>query len=270
MNKFYEIYFSPTGGTERVSKILTAHLSGSLGAEPESVNLLQILRDGGSLPVFAAEDVCLISVPSFAGRVPLPAVSVLEQLKGNGARAVLNVVFGNRAIDDTLLELRDVLEAAGFVCAAAMETVAEHSMFRQFGAGRPDAEDEAELKDFACQTAELLQGGDSAGSLEGQLQVPGNYPYRERKPVSAIPEGGEGCSGCGICVKACPVHAIPADAPKTVNRELCFGCMRCVSVCPAGGRDISGAVREKMLPIMSQNCSGRKINQLYMDRNPAN
>jgi len=269
MNKFFELYFSPTGGTLQSVKILGPEMFGHLGMEPVPVNLLSLGRDGGELPVCDAEDICLVSVPSFAGRVPLPAVNLLQKMEGNGARAILHVVYGNRAIDDTLLELRDIMEEAGFVCAAAVESVAEHSMFRQFGAGRPDAEDKAELKDFAGRIAALLQAGDSACSLEGQLQVPGNYPYRERKPVSAIPEGGAGCSGCGICAAECPVHAIPAEAPKTVNRELCFGCMRCVSLCPSGARDIPETVRGKMLPIMQQNCSGRKENRLYTDRNPA-
>ncbi|MFR0951759.1 MAG: hypothetical protein ACLSGK_02575 [Lachnospiraceae bacterium] len=34
-------------------------------------------------------------------------------------------------IDDTLLELQDVLEASGFVCIAGMEAVAEHSLMHQ-------------------------------------------------------------------------------------------------------------------------------------------
>jgi hypothetical protein len=205
MNKLYEIHFSPTGGTERVSKIFTKELADRLAVEAETVDLIQLIRDGGHLPEFTKEDICVISVPSFAGLVPLPAVKSLAEIKGNGARAILNVVFGNRAIDDTLLELRDILEAAGFVCAAAMETVAEHSIFRQFGAARPDAEDEAELKDFAAKAAELLKGEQAA---EGQLHVPGNYPYRERKPAGMIPEGKESCTGCGICVENRPTNCL--------------------------------------------------------------
>lgn len=274
MNKFYEICFSPTGGTSRVSKILAASLTGEASGtaaygETVSLDLIKAIREGEALPEFAADDVCLISVPSFAGLVPLPAVKWLAGLKGNGAKAVLNVVYGNRAIDDTLLELRDVLEEAGFTCAAAMETVAEHSIFRQFGAGRPDQDDEAELKDFARQIGALLQkaaSGAEGADLTGRLQVPGNYPYRERKPAGMIPVGSEGCTGCGICAAECPVHAISADAPAETSREVCFGCMRCVSVCPGGHRDVPAELREKMLPHMSQVCSGRKENRLYTER----
>ena len=69
---------------------------------------------------FNKDDLCLIGVPSVV-------VDMFKDIKGNGARAVLVVVFGNRAIDDTLVELQDVLEASGFVCAVGVEAVAEHS-----------------------------------------------------------------------------------------------------------------------------------------------
>ena len=67
-------------------------------------------------------------------------------------------MFGNRAIDDTLLELQDVLEASGFVCIAGMEAVAEHSLMHQFGTGRPDRQDEKELLEFA---AKIMQNSET-------------------------------------------------------------------------------------------------------------
>lgn len=49
----------------------------------------------------------VIAVPSYAGRVPAPAVQRLTAMQGNGARAVLVCVYGNRAYEDTLVELED-------------------------------------------------------------------------------------------------------------------------------------------------------------------
>lgn len=44
-----------------------------------------------------------------------------------------------------------------------------------------------------------------------------------------------GCDHCGICIKACPVHAIYKD-PKTgfvlTDKEKCIGCHACEKVCP--------------------------------------
>ena len=61
-----------------------------------------------------------------------PFYRKISFLKGNGARAVLLVVYGNREYEDTLLELSDVMEAAGFSPVAAVAAVAEHSIMHQF------------------------------------------------------------------------------------------------------------------------------------------
>ena len=85
---------------------------------------------------FEKEDLCLVAVPSYGGRIPSTVTDMFCNVKADGTKAILVAVFGNRAIDDTLLELQDVLEASGFVCIAGMEAVAEHSLMNQFGTGR--------------------------------------------------------------------------------------------------------------------------------------
>ena len=50
---------------------------------------------------------------------------------------------------------------------------------------------------------------------------------------SAIPEVREGlCTGCGMCVTACPAFAISVPKGKVrVSKDKCIGCGRCVVVC---------------------------------------
>lgn len=107
-------------------------------------------------------DVCLISVPSYGGRVPAAAIERLKKISGNGAKAVLNCVYGNRAWEDTLTELQDILEEQGFQCVAALATVAEHSIFRQFATGRPDEDDRAELLEMAACTVIRINSEDGS------------------------------------------------------------------------------------------------------------
>lgn len=56
-------------------------------------------------------------------------------------------------------------------------------------------------------------------------------------------EVGEGCTGCGSCVKACPNEAIKVEKGKAViDYEICYGCCACVGACP------TGAMKAKTVP----------------------
>lgn len=65
MNKIYGISFSPTGGTERVAAILAT----ALADETVLVDLTARDVDFGSV-TFGKDDVAMIAVPSYSGRVP--------------------------------------------------------------------------------------------------------------------------------------------------------------------------------------------------------
>ncbi len=140
----FEIVFSPTGGTEKVPGLVTGALDGNI----VTVDLTDSGLDFHGVSM-AKGDVAVISVPSYAGRVPAVAVERLGMVRGNGARAVLVCVYGGRAFEDTLIELEDVAKRAGFRVVAAVSAIAEHSVARQFAAGRPDAQDVAQLSEFA-------------------------------------------------------------------------------------------------------------------------
>ena len=243
----YSIVFSPTGGTRKVADILC-------GALDENFITIDILKEVDKR--FSAEDLCVISIPSFGGRVPGVCVERMAALKGNGAKAVLVSVFGNRAIGDALLEMKDLALASGFVPVAGMEAVAEHSLARRVATGRPDAEDAAELQAFA---EKILQAPAAA-----DLSVPGNRPYKEFGGLPLKPVANETCGGCGQCVEACPAGAIPVEDPRSVKEELCISCMRCVSVCPKGARSVDPAAGEAIRNKLEGSCAERKGNVLYL------
>ena len=248
----YKITFSPTGGTQKVANILTAELFPA----SKSIDLMDDIR----ATAFSEDDVCIIAMPAFGGRVPSVCEKRLDKLQGNGAKAILVAVFGNRAIDDTLLDMKELALAQGFVPVAGIEAVAEHSILRKFGAGRPDAEDMADLKGFAQQIKAVLE----SGNVSADLSVPGNTPHKERVNGPMKPYGGGTCNSCGLCVWRCPVRAIPADDPKSVDKEKCISCLHCIAVCPRSARHLApellAATEEKMAPV----CSGRKENKLYL------
>jgi Fe-S-cluster-containing hydrogenase component 2 len=49
----------------------------------------------------------------------------------------------------------------------------------------------------------------------------------------AVQIDGEKCTGCGLCVDACPVEAISLENDKAkVDAEKCVDCGQCVEECP--------------------------------------
>ena len=77
--------------------------------------------------VFGEDDVVVFGAPVYGGRVPPLLAPVLSKLQGNGARAVVLSVYGNRDYDDALLETADIFAEKGFLVCAAGAFIGEHS-----------------------------------------------------------------------------------------------------------------------------------------------
>lgn len=252
--KIYEIYFSPTGGTKAVSALLT----GLLTDEVIPVNMTDSKTDCHSIAL-TQEDIAVIAVPSYGGRAPSIAIERLAMIHGNGARAILVCVYGNRAFEDTLVELQDTAKMAGFRVIAAVAAVAEHSIARQFAAGRPDLKDSQQLSAFVKEIREKISSGNNE-----EPAIPGNRPYKKAGGIGMVPRPTNNCTRCGMCAKECPVQAIRIDNPKKVDRNVCISCMRCITVCPHSARKVNRIMLSAAGFALKKVCSDRKSCELFI------
>ena len=248
--KLNKIIFSPTGGTKKVCDILSSVFE----CKQNEINLMKDITYTEVEP----NNLSIVCVPSFSGRVPALVVERLKKMNGNDSKCILVVVYGNREIDDTLIELKDVMTSLNFKCIAGIKAVANHSIFRDFAVGRPDVDDEIELKQFALEIKNNLD------TLE-ECNVPGNRPYKEVKSNPFKPTASSLCNECGLCAKSCPVHAIDFTDLKNVNKEICISCMHCISICPTNARHLNKIAVETAQFTMKSKFEGRKENKLYLN-----
>lgn len=103
IKKAYSLTFSPTGGTKKIAE----HIASAVCERSEFLDVTVKAQDTD----FGAEDFVVIAVPVFGRRVPSPVAERLSHVSAQNTPAAIVAVYGNRAYEDALLELRGMAEA---------------------------------------------------------------------------------------------------------------------------------------------------------------
>lgn len=250
VKKVWAVYFSATGTTAKTVSAVASATAEQLGVPQETwdITLPEIRREGKQ---FSADELVVFGTPVYAGRVPNVLLKDLEGFVGNGALAVPVSSYGNRHYDDGLIELRDILEANGFLTVAAAAFIGEHSFSRTLAANRPDEADLTIAREFGCRVgrkvATLSGEPGSVRACHKPIEVPGTpkpyggyYQPRDRKGVfidirKVKPLTADNCDDCGLCARVCPMGSIdPSDVRAFTG--ICIKCGACIKKCPKGAK----------------------------------
>ena len=255
MKNLYNVFFSPTDSTRDVLDFISINMQ----MIAEDVDLTAYQSKDLKMN-FTENDIVLVGVPSYAGRVPqVFAERFAENIKGNKTLAILIVTFGNRAYEDTLIELKDLVENNGFKVIGAASVVTQHSIVPQFGAGRPDEQDKKELTDFAVQMKTKIDT-----EKYNDITVKGNRPYKQAMAATMTPLfDKDKCIGCGTCVIACPTNAIDSNSFEC-EKTKCISCLCCIKVCPMNCRYLSKQLLAKLTEQLAPLCTSRKDNEFFI------
>lgn len=207
--------FSPTGQ----SKACALAVAKATKQEFVLFDVTHFIQRRKSLGV---EDTTLIiAFPVYGGRVPLLfAEYVKNQLTAHNCDAIVIATFGNRAVEDALVEMEDLLSAKGIPLTAAASIGCQHSYSDRVGQRRPDIEDFQLLDRLAVH-------------LNGKRTIvhpPGNRPYRQAMPranppyMPALAASSETISN-RQCYRVCPTGALAKQDPT-----LCIHCCACIQV----------------------------------------
>lgn len=229
------VYFSPKGTTKRIAQAVA---KGTEIKEVKEYNILSpqkkhIKIDNSELTIFAA--------PIYAGRVPEICKNSLNMFKGNNSPAIAICSYGNRGIDDAMMEIADIAKENGFINIAAGSFVGEHSLFPKVAKDRPDKQDIKECMEFGANCIKQINNIPEIKDIEknaGKLTVEGNKPYKNYGHVPFIPSTDKTkCNNCMKCVEECPASAINQINPSIIDGDLCISCGHCIKTCPENAKN---------------------------------
>ncbi len=213
IKKSKSVFFSPARKTGDITSLFVS----SLGYDTEKYNITSYKKRDTSVE-FSSNDLAVFAYPVYGGRVPDIMIKQLEKITSDNTPAVIIAVYGNRAYEDALLEMQNILSEKGFIVIAAAAFIANHSIMTKVAVNRPDNKDILETE---------------------KLNLPGDFPYREYNGIPLKPTGDSKCTACGACVQNCPVNAIPAENPRKTDKTKCITCMGCAAICPQNARHLN-------------------------------
>lgn len=259
------VYFSPTKTTQHVVEAIAHGLPDRVITHHDLTPPEATIKD---MPEFR-NTLAIIGAPVYGGRIPQEAVRRFQRLKASNTPGVVVVVYGNRAYEDALLELRDLAITAGFTPIAGGAFIGEHSFTTEetpLATGRPDRNDLSCAQDFGRGIYLKLQTIKYLDDLP-LLAVPGNDPYKERgqrlKMITPFTRMDD-CTLCGTCASVCPMNAITVDKDVSTVALACILCAACVKQCPTHARVIDHPLIKKITQWLHTNYQKRLEPETFL------
>ena len=258
------IYFSPTGTTKRV---LNKIVEGINLPVKEEIKLHSINLESQNITDNA---LTLIAAPVYSGRIPIQAIERLRMIRTHNAPAVIVVNYGNRAIDDALIELRNETINQGFNPIAGGAFISEHSWsndIHQIAKGRPDVDDLQKAKEFGKSISALISNNELLKE-KSLLNIPGNSKYKERKdlPKFAPVVNHDRCDLNGKCASVCPVGAISISDKVNIDENKCILCSSCIKHCPENALSFENPWIKNVVEWFSTNLTERNEPEFFFEK----
>ena len=262
--KISTIYFSPTGNTKKsvneMASAIAFHIAkksnidaGSSQAFAEYDSSVGKYAAAENDIIFASDDFVIFGAPVYAGRIPEVAKMRLLKFKGTQTPCIIVASYGNRHYDDALLEMKDMVEANGFVVKGGAAVIGRHT-YGEIQVDRPNAADMVQMAEFAVKAFE---------NENVSVNIPGNPVYREGgKGGKFKPSTLDTCVKCGICKRNCPVNAINDDF--SVFEPDCISCFRCIRNCPVKAKVMNSESYLQFAEDFTNKLAQRRENEFFL------
>ena len=232
INSVKLVCFSPTGTTRSIIQTIAK------GINYNNIEFIDITKPVARQQVLRTkeDDLLIVAIPVYMGRVPALISGWLNSIKAENTPAVCVVIYGNRAYDNALLELKDILKSCGCKPIAGAAYIGEHSFSSEelpSSVGRPDKNDLYHARVFGQEIFEKLHSFSNVDDIADVI-VPGNLPYGGVTDLWKVDFilVNDACTQCGICAEGCPTGAISSENNKLIDIQKCTLCCACIKNCP--------------------------------------
>ena len=255
IKKLHLVYFSPTGTGKKNLEFAAANF-----------NIETIKHDitcKSEILTFKDTDLVFFITPVYSGRVPTLAKKRIELIHGNNTPCVLFSVYGNRAFDNSLIELQQIVENNDFKAIAALGVIGEHTFTNKVGYNRPDADDQRIIGEKMNIVKEKINKTSSLKDIIN-INIPGKIPNDQLKRLSLAPKTNDKCTHCNICIDVCPAKAINFEHFNIPDSTLCIGCLACVKNCPNNAREANQIKIAAIAKALELSCKKPQKITLYI------
>ncbi|MGG7048782.1 MULTISPECIES: 4Fe-4S binding protein [unclassified Campylobacter] len=238
--RLYLVYFSPSGSTEKIVKMVANEIANLDEFEVEKINLLYSANRKKKYH-FTKDDLVVFGCAS-AGKLFTLSEEMFECLQAKETPFIGLITYGNAYYGIAIKEMFERANKSGFSVVSLGAFISRRSIDMSLAHDRPDASDLEIIKNFAKKSYEKFLSGDFAlhdelktgwGDWELGKQV---IAYRQEHPevLYTLPpeykskEISDACKKCGTCVKNCPTDAIDIEN-KIFDLDKCIACWACIN-----------------------------------------
>ena len=227
------VYFSGTGN----SKYIAERIAGSLQEKLLCMN--ERIKSGDTGSVKTGENLIVV-VPTYAWRIPRVVSDWIGQTEFVGAKNVWYVMSCGSGIGGADIYNRKLSEKKGIKHMGTAQIIMPENYIAMFNA--PDVEKAKKIVVAAgpaiAKAVLAIKHGEHlperkyglGGRMESGLVNSVFYPvFVKAKAFYA----DQTCTGCGKCVKVCPLNNVTMKDKIPVCGSHCTDCMACICHCPA-------------------------------------
>ena len=227
------VYFSGTGN----SKYVAERIAGSLQEKLLCMN--EQIKSGDTGTVKTGENLVVV-VPTYAWRIPRVVSDWIGQTEFVGAKNVWYVMSCGSGIGGADIYNRKLSEKKGLKHMGTAQIIMPENYIAMFNAPQVD-----EAQQITAKAEPDIWAAIQCIQKKQEFPVPRNNLYDRLMsgPVNPIFykmivkaddfKASEVCTGCGLCVRKCPMNNIRLREKKPVWGRNCTHCMACICYCPS-------------------------------------